>query len=1298
MFPQFYYHITLSFSTIIILLGTAFAITALVVRYKVLTRFAQPQSLLEKHPPNVDLVDSITKRKQKPSRDSNYLDEFLSAIKIFGYLDHSVFHELTKNMTTQKLSPDEVMYMDDSVGFLIVVEGTIQVFVAVGRDEGGGEVLELEGERYQLLNEVKSGSPLLSLISTLDLFQGQGQGQGQGHGGSGTPAPIVARPKAGSGATLAIIPAPAFARIQSKYPKAAAHIVTMVKTRLFKVTFNAIHNYLGMTREILETEVNLNREARVPAPAVVAGVKLAVDKAGDGLAAAVETPPSASQSGSTAGDLLSSVPISGRGTGLRPVPVSGPRDTDPVSVLLAVVDSIFDMMGLSEEAVGLAPASSGPSRGPSRGGSVAGSVAPSAVPSAPNLPGLGPGPGLGTGPMSPFPFGDDPRGRLGSVSSLGSTVSRGASPRIYTTVIRTPRLEPQPEPRPVWDYAGARKDFSRAVSFHKYHQGDVLLERNSYDTQLYYVVEGNLAVEDTVDGPDGPAGAAGAAGVRPGSAGATLGPGCLAGYVAVCLDVKSLARVRVASSTAIVASIPKAQYHRLLDHHYWFQLPAAVRLKSFLSRSMLTIDFALEWCHIPAGDVLCAQGDVANGFHMVLLGRFRAVTGLPRGRAPTDADRVTVVDEHGHGESVGEVEVLTARLRPTSLVAVRDSETVRIPRTLFEILSVANPSIMVKVSRIVANRVARSEAEAAALAPIPPGSPSIAAAAPPHLAVAPSRAHYKTITVLPAHTGLPVREFAARLVESLRTVGRTVIALDQTAILTHLGRHAFDHSVAQLKLSGYFAYLEEQYETVVYICDTSPRSWWTSTCIGQGDCILVVAAADDHPPGTIGEFESLLVKYKTTAKTDLCLVHGSRYVVPGSTSLWLNVRPWVLGHHHVHMDLVGPARAEKGSKLVELAAGLAARVRKRRAEIAAEIAAEIKRARGGPAAPTPLVLDPVLVLDPDPDPRTHRSHGTPGTSAKNDFLRLARILSHQGVGLVLGGGGSRGISHLGVLACLEAHGIPIDFIGGTSIGAFVGGLYASEYNSVSIYGKVKKFSLRVSSYWRSVLDLTYPVTSYLTGYEFNRGIWKALGFTELEDCWIKFFCNSTNITNSTMDIHETGYCWRFIRASMSLAGLLPPIAHNGCMLLDGGYLDNLPVLEMKRRGVKHIFAVDVGSVDDRSPQNYGDTLSGFWVLWNRWNPFSTHPNVPNMMDIQLRLAYVASVNALEIAKRTPGVVYLRPPIENFGTLDFAKFDEIYRVGLEYAEKVIGEMEKKGEVPGVNSVVVKKKQVFRRNSI
>lgn len=174
---------------------------------------------------------------------------------------------------------------------------------------------------------------------------------------------------------------------------------------------------------------------------------------------------------------------------------------------------------------------------------------------------------------------------------------------------------------------------------------------------------------------------------------------------------------------------------------------------------------------------------------------------------------------------------------------------------------------------------------------------------------------------------------------------------------------------------------------------------------------------------------------------------------------------------------------------------------------------------------------------------------------------------------------------------------------------------------------------------------------------------------------------------------------------MSLAGLLPPLEDKGSMLLDGGYLDNLPVWEMKARGCNTIFAIDVGSVDDRTPMNYGDSLNGFWIILNRWNPFSPHPNIPNMAEIQMRLGYVASVNALEKAKRTPGVIYARPPIEGYATLDFSKFEEIYEVGATYGHKFLQELielDKMPVIPGSKATTVGDEMpeflLQRRNSI
>jgi lysophospholipid hydrolase len=158
---------------------------------------------------------------------------------------------------------------------------------------------------------------------------------------------------------------------------------------------------------------------------------------------------------------------------------------------------------------------------------------------------------------------------------------------------------------------------------------------------------------------------------------------------------------------------------------------------------------------------------------------------------------------------------------------------------------------------------------------------------------------------------------------------------------------------------------------------------------------------------------------------------------------------------------------------------------------------------------------------------------------------------------------------------------------------------------------------------------------------------------------------------------------------MSLAGLLPPLCDEGSMLLDGGYVDNLTVSHMKSLGADVIFAIDVGSLDDDTPQNFGDSLSGFWAFLNRWNPFSSFPNPPTLAEIQARLAYVSSVDALERAKRTPGCLYMRPPIDAYGTLDFGKFDDIYHLGYKYGQEFLAKMRDQGVLPLVDETEEKK---------
>lgn len=1445
------FSVTLSLLLLLLYLTLTVSFTYLVVRLRYLTKYSSETTPQKTDKPlaaqgsNLDYVTGGKKRGTDKSK--NYLDEFLSAIKVFGYLERPVFHELTKNMTTQKLVGDELLWLDESMGFSIVVEGTMQVYTKMnGRGNGGATSFEQEdydkddilivgSQKYHLLNEVKSGAPLCSLLSTLDLFRPRptkhslffangapNRSQRQSpkrsfdaptrpsadvfnknmfspvfnaadpepmDSASYSPLGLETHPSSGASpdllpevvararrsddtdiatATIAIIPSLAFRRVYSKFPKATSHIVAMVLSRLYKVTFNTAHNYLGLTREIIETEAILNStsvEHKLPDYLVNAALEELEYKrpkntnAPDDVTKQKPVPlfsksakrprgpaPHLSsryvmldtgKKSTQPGDLLSSVPLSrrpmfshhnsivadtadelngfslteskneasSRWTKGRMTPTSskskksmgpafsdGLEETKESTLRASVADNLLKILGVEEEAEVFPLVDDRLSMSSS-------SVALSSLMNDSS-----------NATFNRFFYDSLSEGLKFDTVSPSPTGSNSKTSRVYPTFLRwnfeRDSFSETPLPRigPVKKgslgesdskYASIKSDFARAIEFNYYPPGTCLLEQDSFNTGIFFVINGALKVTTTT--------------MKDGSLSQqntptrklhTVDSGGIAGYLSSIVGFKSLVTIQSANDAgAIVAHISRKDFINLLDKFYMLQLPIAAKLKGLLPPLIRTIDFALEWCNIPAGALLASQGDLANGFHIVISGRFRVVRHNDQLKADPELVNGNLIDnsnsapnehkpkefevlgEYGHGQSIGEVEVLTASKRNSSLIAVRDSETARIPRTLFELLSLLNPAIMVKVSRIVAKRVMESKDHDTFV-----GTAAVITSS----RASELNAEYKTITILPSACGLPVKEFADRLVLALRAIGRNVIALDQTTTLKHLGRHAFDERLSHLKLSGYFTYLEEKYETIVYVCDTPLKSKWTSTCISQGDCILLLADADDDECATyVGDYERLLLKLKTTARTDLCLLHPDKSVLPGSTSIWLKNRIWVQDHHHINMEIL-KENVEKRDKKKNLVFDLAMKIASK-ANPNIKFQFEQVKSRA---------IQSLIRLN-------NRVNVGPGPSSvhKNDFLRLARILSNEAVGLVLGGGGSRGISHVGVVTALEKHGIPVDIIGGTSIGSFVGGLYAKENNIVSIYGMSKKFSRRVGSIWRNIFDLTYPVTSYITGYEFNRGIWKVFGYHEIEDFWIKYFCNSTNITNSTMEIHERGYAWRFIRASMSLAGLLPPIAFNGSMLLDGGYLDNLPVMEMRNRGAKYIIAVDVGSVDDRTPMSYGDTLSGFWVLFNRMNPFSKHPNVPNMMDIQLRLAYVASVNALELAKRTPNVIYLRPPIDDYATLDFLKFDEIYNVGLDYADKLLTRWKQEGKFPKISGVdIVKrtdkggKKLLTRRNSI
>ena len=1377
------------------------------IRYRFLNMYSRLPPEPQRKEPQLDLFPDVNEGDSKPGL-ANYLDEFLSAIKVFGYLERPVFHELTRTMQTRKLIAGETLMLEEEKGFCLVVDGLVQIFVKSIRDRKPGieeELHQVDGDSsdeeshtmggkqgYQLLTEVKNGASMSSLFSILSLFTEDIELRKSGSPGSsasGARVPdsfptsprssipmesplatprdrsdstphlngggelptvpplhlgeshtmpnqepnvesktlpgkkrrksvhpdIVARAMVDT--TIAIIPASAFRRLTRVYPRATSQIVQVILTRLQRVTFATAHSYLGLSSEVLGIEQQMSKYTTYDLPNDMRGAaldrlkdkfikerdRLGPEEVTKGIAlhnpfaqrrrlstsslrkeAALHAKMPASKrpasvigqeslarprdtTGVSPGDLLSTIQLSRFGpryehlapqlhsplaerehSPFRPPTLHLHHRKESIDEDALFRDAILDCL---MKGIGL----SGSTREAFRKSSHSGDASPRLVSYDSRR------------QKAVFsnafgfidPYEGSGEGETESMMSMSVTSAGGTSPMV-----------------------NLKEELQNDIEIVYFPQGSVLVEQGERHPGLYYVVDGFLDVgvpvsekgEDLVGASRPTMMTQPSEEAFPTLRRTTTGtsrsfavtgsnennkrkrqsrkslylikPGGIQGYVGSLASYRSYTDV-VAKTDVYVGFLPRASLERIAERHPIALLTLAKRLTSLLPPLLLHIDFALEWVQVNAGQVIYHQGDESDAIYLVLNGRLRSVLEGPVGK-------MTVIGEYGQGESVGELEVMTESTRPATLHAIRATELAKFPRSLFNSLAQEHPGITIQVSKLIAQRMRD-------LVEHPVSEKGIEQSNAGSVKTATSTINLRTVCILPVTAGVPVVEFGHRLLNALHQIGVSngVTSLNQSAILNHLGRHAFT-KMGKLKLSQYLADLEEKYGMVLYIADTNVNAPWTQTCITQADCILLVGLAEASP--NIGEYERFLLGMKTTARKELVLLHGERYCPPGMTRRWLKNRVWINGgHHHIQMafrlttEPSHPQAKHLGTVL------------KQRVQV---IQAEIQKYTSRRIRQTPL----------------YSAH----TPFKGDFHRLARRLCGRSVGIVLGGGGARGIAHVGVIKALEEAGIPIDIIGGTSIGSFIGALYARDADVVPMYGRAKKFAGRMGSMWRFALDLTYPTVSYTTGHEFNRGIFKTFGDSQIEDFWLEFYCNTTNLSRSRPEFHSSGYIWRYVRASMTLAGLIPPICDEGSMLVDGGYIDNLTVSHMKGLGADVIFAVDVGSIDDNTPQIYGDSLSGFWTVVNRWNPFSSCPNPPTLSEIQARLAYVSSIDNLERAKTMSGCLYMRPPIDAYGTLEFGKFDELYQLGYTFGKEYLDKLRNEGSLPLPEETEEKKK--------
>ena len=274
------------------------------------------------------------------------------------------------------------------------------------------------------------------------------------------------------------------------------------------------------------------------------------------------------------------------------------------------------------------------------------------------------------------------------------------------------------------------------------------------------------------------------------------------------------------------------------------------------------------------------------------------------------------------------------------------------------------------------------------------------------------------------------------------------------------------------------------------------------------------------------------------------------------------------------------------------------------------------------------------------------------------------------IGIALSGGGIRGIAHAGVLKALEDNNIKIDIIGGTSSGSLVAALFAMGYSPYYIYILFKRYAKEMVSVdpapiAQGVRDFVFNKKLGLTG--FNRGdnieieynnLALRKGIKKISDINIPLVITSVDIKNAKEYIFTNNIPIKktknieyidnisigtAVRASSSFPGIFCPCEYKGHSFLDGGILDNIPVLEVKKQGADRVLAVNF-KADDIDKES-------------------------NLMDITMRTLDIMGNKISEECLEKSDFV-LTVETDKTGLLDVSKLDECYKYGYDSVIKNI----------------------------
>lgn len=276
--------------------------------------------------------------------------------------------------------------------------------------------------------------------------------------------------------------------------------------------------------------------------------------------------------------------------------------------------------------------------------------------------------------------------------------------------------------------------------------------------------------------------------------------------------------------------------------------------------------------------------------------------------------------------------------------------------------------------------------------------------------------------------------------------------------------------------------------------------------------------------------------------------------------------------------------------------------------------------------------------------------------------RMARRLSGRSLGVVLSGGGARGLAHVGVIEELQREGYEVDRIGGASIGAMVGSLFAEGRSPEECMAVMDAEYVRTTP----LKGRTIPLVSISRGVRGFAAQHRLHGERRIEGLDVNYFCVSSDLATQRLVVHRRGLVATAVCASQALPAFVPPVKDGDRILVDGGILNNLPVDPMLAMGEGPVLAIDVSGAlpPPRAPRSRLPFL-------RRWVVGPAVEWAPPITETVLRSILLG--NALtDAAARERAHAYIRPKLRGVPTMRFRDLESIRRLGREAAREAIAD--------------------------